>query len=95
MEAFFDKEHNKCSSKCLEEYEGKQLRSVYGQSVHKCIFLDLYNSVVVAGYQNKGTIPNKGVGCDPEEYPIDVFGETHCLHEDFVMYIMGKKSKFQ
>jgi len=99
MEAIFlqeeDKNYKKCDTKCKEEYQGKALRSVYGKNIHKCITVDLYNSVVVAFTPAVNPVPPKLAdgGCKENEYPIEVHGQSGptCLREDFVQHIMGVK----
>jgi hypothetical protein len=97
MEPFFEKQPKKCGFKCKEDYEGRQLRSVYSHaaSKHKCIFLDIQHAVILASDKNGGTVPNKGKEpCASHEYAIDVDGpgkRLECLHEDFVKYILGGK----
>jgi len=96
MDAFFEKDPKKCSAKCLDEYEGKALRAVYGQNTRKCIYFDLYNSVVVVGAANKmQPPPTKGEnGCKADEYAIEIFGDKsniQCLQEEFVKHILGIK----
>lgn len=98
QEAFFERDHNfkKCGSKCSDNHNGKALKAVYGKDTRKCIYFDLYNSVIVAGMQNgRQPPPTKGQSpCTPDEYAIAVNQDDkdiQCLREEFVKHILGIK----